>query len=122
MLLLGEEPSPQRGASYSDPSVDEPRLLARAALAGSMGAAAKPYICRMAYFFEASKASRGIHYQSWRAGRGPRERASALFHVSQNSIEPLAHGMHKNLRGLVCLPFKADPFPMSLPSRALLAR
>jgi hypothetical protein len=71
VLLLGEEPSPQRGASYSDPSIEEPRLLARAAFAGSMEAAAKPYICRVAYFFEVSKASRSLHYQSWRAGRGP---------------------------------------------------
>ncbi len=49
-LILGEEPSPQRGAGYSDPSVEEPRLLARATLAGSMGFAAKAYICRVAYF------------------------------------------------------------------------
>jgi hypothetical protein len=49
-LLLGEESSPQRGASYSDPSVEEFSLLAHAALAESMGAAAKPYISQVAYF------------------------------------------------------------------------
>jgi hypothetical protein len=49
-LILGEEPSPQREASYSDPSVEEPQLLARAVLAGSIGAAAKLYICQLAYF------------------------------------------------------------------------
>ena len=40
-LLLDEEPSPQRGANYSDPSVEEPRLLARAALVESMVAGAR---------------------------------------------------------------------------------
>jgi hypothetical protein len=62
-LLLGEEPSPQRGASYSDPSVEEPRLLTRPALAGSMAFAEKVYICRVAYF-RVSKASWSIRYQA----------------------------------------------------------
>jgi hypothetical protein len=54
VLLQGEESSPQRGASYSNPSVEEFSLLAHAALAESMGAAAKLYIGQAAYF-EVSK-------------------------------------------------------------------